>query len=132
MTAVGRGFVGVDSSGNLLTYTGRRVDVSAIRSVAVFHQFHCLVCDPRVSSMLNLANHVCSQNELRIGYYVKQTECGTLVDHHVHRDPAPHHSPSHMKHRFDYLRQSLMCTADTTLESLQSDGGAPLPNVDGW
>ena len=40
----------------------------------------------------------------------------------------------HWEHCFDYLRQVLMCTADTTLENLEqrADGGGLLASVDGW
>lgn len=32
--------------------------------------------------------------------------------------PSHHAKPSHLRHCFDYLRQSLMCSADTNLEPL--------------
>lgn len=37
-----------------------------------------------------------------------------------------------MKHCFDYLRQSLLCASDTSLEKLQVDNGGNKPAVDGW
>ena len=37
-----------------------------------------------------------------------------------------------MKHCFDYLRQALMCAADTALEQLQSGEGGLIAGVDGW
>ena len=37
-----------------------------------------------------------------------------------------------MKHCFDYLRQSLTCNADTTLEYLREGGAGNNPGVDGW
>lgn len=39
-----------------------------------------------------------------------------------------HHDESHMRHCFDYLRQSLMCASDTTLEPLDPELGG----VTGW
>lgn len=43
-----------------------------------------------------------------------------------------HHSESatydHVDHCFDYLRQSIMCSSDTTLEWIMKDGR----EVDGW
>lgn len=36
-----------------------------------------------------------------------------------------------MKHCFDYLRQSLMCASDTTLETLQVNNESNKPAVDG-
>ncbi|KAJ6035864.1 hypothetical protein N7540_000143 [Penicillium herquei] len=38
------------------------------------------------------------------------------------------HAPRHMRHCFDYLRQSLMCAADATLEPVD----AALGGVTGW
>ena len=70
------------------------------------------------------------QNELRIGYYASHppiNERDEAQDHAMHK-----HSPSHMKHCFDYLRQALMCGADTTLEGLRSGPDGVLANVDGW
>jgi hypothetical protein len=37
-----------------------------------------------------------------------------------------------MKHCFDYLRQSLICASDITLEKLQVDKEGIKPAVDGW
>ncbi|PVH68580.1 hypothetical protein DL98DRAFT_440897, partial [Cadophora sp. DSE1049] len=39
----------------------------------------------------------------------------------------------HWDHCFDYLRQALMCTADTTLEELErNEVGEVIGRVDGW
>lgn len=48
--------------------------------------------------------------------------------------PSTHHlhSTSHMKHCFDYLRQALICSADTTLEKLRIRDKEPMPSADGW
>ncbi|KAM3153138.1 hypothetical protein ABEW05_006470 [Botrytis cinerea] len=68
-----------------------------------------------------------AQNELRLGYYANQTlsigRNATVRQHH--------HSENHMKHCFDYLRQSLMCASDTTLETLQVYNEGNKPAVDG-
>lgn len=78
------------------------------------------------------------QNELRIGYYTTNVPSATADDpspeykrnnHTVHH----HHSPDHMMHCFDYLRQSLMCASDETLEILQTGPyGTKIASVDGW
>jgi len=39
----------------------------------------------------------------------------------------------HWQHCFDYLRQSLMCLSDLTLENLEkNDRGQEIKRVDGW
>lgn len=38
----------------------------------------------------------------------------------------------HWEHCFDYLRQTLMCAADVTLENLETKGERLLDRVDGW
>ena len=43
-----------------------------------------------------------------------------------------HHSLSHVKHCFNYLRQALMCAADMTFEVLQVAGDDAMPGVNGW
>ncbi|KAL9099505.1 MAG: hypothetical protein Q9187_009489, partial [Circinaria calcarea] len=39
-----------------------------------------------------------------------------------------HLKPPHMRHCFDYLRQALLCSADSTLEPFRTDLGG----VTGW
>ena len=38
----------------------------------------------------------------------------------------------HWRHCFDYLRQALMCNADTTLEEMGMDHQGALGSVNGW
>ncbi|GAW20961.1 hypothetical protein ANO14919_104740 [Xylariales sp. No.14919] len=57
--------------------------------LAVFHQLHCL-------------------DIIRSGYWLAMD--GVMPSHHS--------KPSHLRHCFDYLRQSIMCAADTNLEPL--------------
>ena len=49
-------------------------------------------------------------------------------------DASAHgHEPWLMRHCFDYLRQSLMCFADTALEGHHTTYSDPtLPSADGW
>ena len=63
---------------------------------------------------------------LRVGYYAALD--GTIAEmQHVH-DHNKRPDPHHLRHCFDYLRQSLMCAADTNLEPV--DVG--LGGVTGW
>lgn len=60
----------------------------------------------------------------------------TPSDPELHNDHDKH-GVEHLPHCFDYLRQAIMCSGDTSLEEaivvpgLQS-GGLPTRNVDGW
>ncbi|KAF2750982.1 hypothetical protein M011DRAFT_396168, partial [Sporormia fimetaria CBS 119925] len=71
--------------------------------IAIFHQLHCL-------------------NQIRIGYYNTNR---TLSDE---IDPDFPDQPAHTRHCFDYLRQSLMCAADSNIEPVNSKLGG----VTGW
>ncbi|KAI0418349.1 hypothetical protein F5X98DRAFT_337826 [Xylaria grammica] len=62
--------------------------------LAVYHQLHCL-------------------DAIRHGYWA-------AVDG---VKPAHHGRPAHVRHCIDYLRQSLMCHADTNVEPIQADLG---------
>ena len=46
----------------------------------------------------------------------------------LHRETKSDGDTQHMRHCFDYLRQSLMCASDTTLEPVD----ATLGGVTGW
>ncbi|KAL9118983.1 MAG: hypothetical protein Q9187_004463 [Circinaria calcarea] len=70
-----------------------------IRGVAVFHQLHCL-------------------DGLRRGYYAALKS----------QSPSVHADPAHMRHCIDYLRQSLLCCADTNLEHVDPN----LKGTTGW
>ncbi|KAI1208030.1 uncharacterized protein F4807DRAFT_468906 [Annulohypoxylon truncatum] len=62
--------------------------------LAVYHQLHCL-------------------DAIRSGYWA-------AIDG---IEPNHHARPAHVRHCIDYLRQSLMCHADTNLESINPDLG---------
>ncbi|KAJ1706237.1 hypothetical protein NYO67_11591 [Aspergillus flavus] len=70
--------------------------------ISAFHQMHCLAI---IYSAIFSKDH----------------------SGHHHRDD---HS-DHTKHCIDYLRQSIMCASDATLEGL-ADDGSPVTGVDGW
>ncbi|KAJ3577660.1 hypothetical protein NPX13_g2903 [Xylaria arbuscula] len=57
--------------------------------LSVFHQLHCL-------------------DIIRWGYWAAMEGV----------EPSHHAKPSHLRHCFDYLRQTIMCAADTNLEPL--------------
>ncbi|THC89503.1 hypothetical protein EYZ11_011053 [Aspergillus tanneri] len=87
--------------------------------VAVFHQLHCLV-----SSCHILAHVVFSPNLLQ---YLIFEEYSKALQGQI-RQPS-----GHTLHCYDYLRQSIMCAADSNLEPFRSrfDGMKPGDGVDG-
>ncbi|KAI1427096.1 hypothetical protein F5Y12DRAFT_792817 [Xylaria sp. FL1777] len=62
--------------------------------LAVYHQLHCL-------------------DAIRHGYWAARDG----------KDPEPKAEPGHIRHCIDYLRQSIMCHADTNLEPINEDLG---------
>ncbi|KAM7206081.1 protein of unknown function (DUF3328) domain containing protein [Naviculisporaceae sp. PSN 640] len=70
-------------------------DISPVpHGLAVFHQLHCL-------------------NALRHGYWAARDGI----------EPGHLAQPGHIRHCIDYLRQSIMCHADTNLEPINPDLG---------
>ncbi|RAK95912.1 uncharacterized protein BO80DRAFT_312700, partial [Aspergillus ibericus CBS 121593] len=73
--------------------------------LVVYHGLHCL-------------------NALREVYYAAvDGRLSHMTEEHDHQT-----DPHHVRHCFDYLRQSLMCSADTNLEPVTKD----LKGVTGW
>ncbi|KAI1739625.1 hypothetical protein F4680DRAFT_466416 [Xylaria scruposa] len=94
----GRGFVEISVSGHKGRYC-----------VSVFHQLHCL----------DMLRHGCHSAGYRRYDYASTGLFPRFSQ------PNPLH---HMKHCFDYLRQSIMCAADPTLEARNESIGG----VTGW
>lgn len=71
-----------------------------------------------------------SQQALYYLYYNATGEYSGGAEHHQHHDNSSHHvtPPAHARHCFDYLRQTLMCHADTNLERYNYE----LNGVTGW
>ena len=111
----GEGFVQVDdpqqfglSGGYPLESTTS--ETSESYGVSVFHQLHCL-------------NAIRSQLE----------SPDKAQEDHGHNKHSAHHDELHVKHCLDYLRQSLMCAGDMSLESAAKDkDGKPTAITNGW
>lgn len=61
----------------------------------------------------------------------------TSPDKVTHNSHDKLHGLDHVTHCFDYLRQAIMCSGDTTLEESTivpglDVGGIPTRNTDGW
>lgn len=83
----------------------------------MFHQIHCLVSRGLVNSHVN--DHKSDSNDkkvaIRTAFWTKNFD------------------DDHLNHCFEYLRQSIMCTGDTTLEKVVVDeNGVFKPDIDGW
>lgn len=78
-----------------------------LSGVAVFHELHCV-------------------NMLRVGYYAALD--GTIGKMQMIHDHNKRPDPHHLRHCFDYLRQSLVCAADSNLEPVDFELGG----VTGW
>jgi hypothetical protein len=86
--------------------------------VSVFHQLHCLVGFPARSFNVHLPLHkfqtlMDSTKQSYLAEHYRIAWSGTALTKKV-----GHHSA----HCFDYIRQAIMCAADTTLEG-QTDAG---------
>ncbi|KNG85379.1 hypothetical protein ANOM_005961 [Aspergillus nomiae NRRL 13137] len=77
-----------------------------ISNIAVFHQLHCLHAI-LVAYYVAVEESDVAKGLQRPDEYLQQT--GTRM------------APSHIRHCFDYLRQTLMCAADTNLEVLDPE-----------
>ena len=91
--------------------------------LAVFHQLHCLVSSLIhtrciiVNALIQKALYNLYYNSQEHGLGHSQTRALAHTDHSVHA-----------RHCFDYLRQSLLCLADTNLEPYNYT----LDGVTGW
>ncbi|KAH8817349.1 hypothetical protein F5884DRAFT_874354 [Xylogone sp. PMI_703] len=77
-----------------------------IYALAAFHQLHCLAL-------------------MRAAWHTVLDGGTEALNHPVHiaNNPPGHIVTEHVEHCFDYLRQTIMCYSDTTLEPfLESDG----------
>lgn len=57
------------------------------------------------------------------------------IEASLNDDGAHHLEPHHLAHCFDYIRQALMCAADSNLEevvTMDDENGMPLTGTEGW
>ena len=85
---------------------------TAVYGLTVFHQLHCI-------------------DMIRHGFYHGVTDDRIAVRAEEHSQEEEHHMidpRAHARHCFDYLRQTVQCTADTNLEPVDFSLGG----VKGW
>ncbi|OAA57989.1 hypothetical protein SPI_06874 [Niveomyces insectorum RCEF 264] len=84
-------------------------------TIAMFHQLHCLAAIK--SKMARLQQYYKGENEKNYLTFAINEE--QVSDQHIY-------------HCFDYIRQAIMCNADTTLEMARTVDGKRVRGVDGW
>lgn len=78
-----------------------------VYALAVFHQLHCL-------------------------YHISASFDKLVLQLREHNFTVDEYMLGHNNHCFDYLREAVICAADTTLEGqAQRHGGAKVPGTDG-
>lgn len=86
---------------------------------SVFHQLHCLVRVPsslfRYAIPMKISSKcpICCQDGLRFAYWNARNGNHSEGEHSQH---AEHSSEVHVRHCLEYIRQSIVCLADTTIE----------------
>lgn len=111
----GRGFVYVPDWKKYDYPAGQETEYGMIYSVALFHQMHCLGQLRRFTWMFLDA---ISNNDTEAMDKVKDM---FAMDH-----------MDHMNHCFDYLRQSIACSGDMTMEWPRTEADGRRFAVDGW
>jgi hypothetical protein len=122
-----------------------------MKSVSVFHELHCLhgirtayfTADYQLrkskSSSPNTAPHDHPSAFVSNPYLEKvisepgmgESNGSSTLSTITNQGGAGHGlHPDHVKHCFDYLRQALMCAADSNLEDIQWVDG--IPETTGW
>ncbi|KAF2197593.1 hypothetical protein GQ43DRAFT_199641 [Delitschia confertaspora ATCC 74209] len=112
----GRGFVLVENPEKYGYHGGVPTEKGVDRfSVSVFHQLHCL-------GMIRASYYKRNSTTQPIGHLEGDVPPEILDEVHNH----------HIAHCFDYLRQALMCSADTTIEWAKVQSTGERNQVDGW
>ncbi|KAF2205678.1 hypothetical protein GQ43DRAFT_459753 [Delitschia confertaspora ATCC 74209] len=112
----GRGFVLIENPEKYGYHRGIPTEKGVDRfSVSVFHQLHCL-------GMIRASYYKRNSTSQPIGHMEGNVPPEILDEVHNH----------HIAHCFDYLRQALMCNADTTVEWAKVQSNGDRRQVDGW
>lgn len=90
-------------------------------SLAVYHQLHCLVSS--IESWWALHSYLLSVKDgIRHAYWALHEGLTAARDKSFDFDGLPRYSTTwHTRHCIDFLRQMLMCNADTTIEFSDPD-----------
>jgi hypothetical protein len=114
MATEGKGYIALPYTTDLTDLPGlnKSWEGDHRAAISVFHQLHCLVSrheDLDGATLFLLTN---IQYLTRDGFFAAKE--GTL-------DEMPNLNTKHLVHCFEYLRQCIMCSADTTLEWIGPD-----------
>lgn len=72
---------------------------------------------------------------IRLSYFSAKENKDDVILHggsHLNETSRSHIHGEHIDHCFDFLRQALMCAADTTIESAAIEKNGGRIQVDGW
>lgn len=109
---LGDGFIVVDSPRRYKLPPGKEAPRGEVYDTSLFHQLHCLA---GMRTFVSAMKQAIGRNDtLR----VQEVVLNPLQDH--------------VEHCFDYLRQSLMCYGDLTLEWPRTEPDGTREAVDGW
>lgn len=109
---LGDGFIVVDNSHSFGLPPGRETPDGETYDISLFHQLHCLA---GIRTFMSATKQAIGRND-------------TVRVNEIVLDPLQ----DHMAHCFDYLRQSLMCYGDMTLEWPRTEPDGTRVAVDGW
>lgn len=112
MMPYGDGFVVVDDPKSYNLPPGKDTVQGEVYDTSLFHQLHCLA---GIRTFLSTMKQAIELNN-------------SLLVNEIILDPRQ----DHMAHCFDYLRQSLMCHGDMTLEWPRTEADGSRFAVDGW
>jgi hypothetical protein len=112
----GRGFVYIKDWKKYDLPPGQETEYGMIYSTAVFHQMHCLGQVRRFSWMFLDA---ITKNDTM--------EMQNIINMFIKMDHV-----DHMNHCFDYLRQTIQCGGDMTMEWPRTEASGARFAVDGW
>lgn len=108
----GDGFIVVDDARKFGLPPGKDNQKGEVYDTSLFHQLHCLAS---IRIFMSVIRQAMGRND-------------TFQIEKVVLDPRE----DHMAHCFDYLRQSLMCHGDMTLEWPRTEPDGSRVAVDGW
>ncbi|KAF2278757.1 uncharacterized protein EI97DRAFT_465165 [Westerdykella ornata] len=131
----GKGFIQLSTTGTPIPYADQDSTNSLLENtkvVSVFHQLHCL--NNIRKSLLAATSPESDPSTLSDPTHSSSSSSSSSSHSPSTFQYLAPHLKTHWHHCFDYLRQSLMCNADVTLETLERSkvDGRILRSVDGW
>ncbi|KAF2832743.1 hypothetical protein CC86DRAFT_341428 [Ophiobolus disseminans] len=111
------------------------------KSVSVFHELHCLhgIRSAVFTTAYLMKKEKANNNAISSSPHDHPTMPAFVENAYIEAslkgDGAHHLEPHHLAHCFDYIRQALMCAADSNLEdvvTMDDENGVTLTGAEGW